>query len=78
MTQVSRQQIAKHVRAMLKSVKRRPKDLRELAYALAAARIVCSALERAAREENLGPEIMGAIDDLSRSSDQVMELCPWR
>lgn len=69
------QDIARHVRAMLKS--RRPRTTYDLACALAAAKIVVTTLEKAAGEVSLPADVVAAGDELAADARRVMELVRW-
>jgi hypothetical protein len=71
------QGIARHTRQMLRSVKSRPKNRMELAYALTAAKIVVATLERAAAEAGLPDEVIAAGDALALDAQRVMDLVRW-
>ena len=68
------QGVARHVRKMLGSIKSRPKNLAELAYALTAAKIVVSVLERACGEAGVDT---GIGDELVEDGRAVMDLVGW-
>ena len=70
--------IARHTRKMLGSIKSRPKNRRELAYALAAAKIVVATLERACADAQIPDEVMDACRQMGDDSRRVMELIRWR
>lgn len=69
--------VARHTRDMLRGIKRRPKNTYELAAALAAAKIVVSALDRAARDAGVPDDVLAAADQLAGDSRQVMDLVRW-
>lgn len=73
----SLQAIARHTRAMLKGVKRRPKTAVELAYALAAAKIVVATLAKAADEAGLPADVIAVGDELAHDARRVMDLVRW-
>jgi hypothetical protein len=72
------QGVARHTRQMLRSVKSRPKNLQELAYALTAAKIVVATLARAAADAGIPQSALDAGDELARDAAQVMDLVRWR
>jgi methyl coenzyme M reductase subunit C len=74
----SLQAIARHTRAMLRSVKRRPKTAVELAYALAAAKIVVATLAKAAADAGIPAEAIAVGDELAADAARVMDLVRWR
>jgi hypothetical protein len=70
----TRQDIARHVRAMLKGIKRRPKTAYELATALAAAKIVVATLSKMADEAGLPEDVVAGGDQLAADARGVMDL----
>jgi len=68
------QDVARHVRHMLKGIKRRPKNVYELATALAAAKIVVRTLELAAAEAQIDDQVLVACEHMADDLDTVMDL----
>jgi len=71
------QGVARHTRQMLRSVKSRPKNRQELAYALTAAKIVVATLTKAAADAGIADEVIAAGDALARDAERVMDLVRW-
>lgn len=71
------QGVARHVRKMLGSIKSRPKNSQELAYALTAAKIVVATLEKAAADAGIPQSAIEAGDELARDAARVMDLVRW-
>ena len=63
------QGIARHTRKMLGSVKSRPKNHLELAYALAAAKIVVATLESACQEVGIPEPVMDACNEMAADAE---------
>ena len=72
------QGIARHTRKMLGSIKSRPKNRLELAYALAAAKIVVATLERACADAQVPGAVLDACNEMAADSKMVMDLVRWR
>lgn len=69
----SQQAITGRARSMLKAVRRRLTDTRDLGYALAAAKMVVTVLEAQARESQLPDEVVAIGDELAADLDTVVE-----
>lgn len=65
--------VAHYVRRMLGTIKH-TKNTRELALALAAAKVVVATLS----QYELPPEIVAAGDELAANTKQVMDIVRWR
>jgi hypothetical protein len=70
--------VARHVRRMIRSVKSGTKNHLELAYALAAAKIVVATLETACQAAGIPDEVMCAAQEMAEDSRAVMDLVRWR
>lgn len=72
--------VARHTRGMLKTLKRGKKDVRELAYAATAAKLVARLLDEACQNAGIPETVTAAGDEIAGGLDAVMELLGpgWR